>query len=456
MKVVRNKMDIMIIIQMIIAAAIAAVMYTIIGAAPGADETATIAPITLVLVLSGLEPVVILAFFIAAIVSCKLIDSVPVSVAGIPAGVMSTPMVEHAMVLKKHGLTDTSIRKIASGAIIGTIVSIPVSLFLANALIPFANVIKEYGDVAFVAGAILLALMSKHKWISLAAILPFTLLIQGMRYLYWEIGAVPEGTNVTTSFFLAITIGPVLLTLFELLNRDKRNGMKRYDKKIISLKGNNEIGKFPNPLKILTKKEISYSIVTSLIGCVTFILSPVGLTVFFGELFASREKDEVKKASLAVTIMEALAQSTYMAGTLIPLIALGIPLSPVAIGPGNPLFNAEPVFTLENNMHHLLSMGDYLWATIIGAGIAAAFTFFIAVKYSRQICTFVFKKIPHEALLGLFVSLVLLLAFMDGGFVNTIGVLLIGIVSGTLYRLGVNYGVLFMILYSAPWIIQVL
>lgn len=447
-------MNMIIILQMILASCIASVLYTIIGAAPGADETATIAPVTLVLVLSGLEPVVILAFFISAIVACKLIDAVPVSVAGIPAGVMSTPMVEHAMTLKKNGLTDTSIRKIASGAIIGTIVSIPVSLLLANALVPFANVIKEYGDVVFVIGAILLALMSKNKWISLAAILPFALLIQGLRSLYWEVGAVAEGTNVFTSFFLAITIGPVILTLFELLNKDKRNEMKHYDKKSIHLKKQEEGGKFPNPFKILTKKEIGYSVVASMIGCVTFILSPVGLTIFFGELFSSREKDPIKKASLAVSCMEALAQSTYMAGTLIPLIALGIPLSPVAIGPANPLFNAEPVYTLERNMHHLLSMGDFIWATLIGAGIAATFTYFIAVRYSRQICAFVFKKIPHEALLGLFVSLVLLLAFMDGGIVNIVGVLLIGIVSGVLYRLGVNYGVLFMILYSAPWIMQ--
>lgn len=447
-------MELTILIQMILASCIAALLYTIIGAAPGADETATIAPITLILVLAQLDPRVILAFFMSAIVACKLIDSVPVSVAGIPAGVMSTPMVEHAMVLKKHGFTDMSIRKIASGAIIGTLVSVPLSLLLANALIPVANIIKQYGDVVFFIGAILLALMSKHKWISLAVIVPFALLIQGLRHLYWEVGAVAVGKNVSTSFFLAITIGPVILTLFELLNKDKRNGMNRYNKKEIYLKQEENKGVLPNPFKLLNRQEIGYSILGSIIGCVTFILSPVGLTIFFGELFASRKKDPVEKASLAVTTMEALAQSTYMAGTLIPLIALGIPLSPVAIGPANPLFIAEPVYSLEHNMHHLLSMGDYVWATMIGAGIASIFTYFIAVKYARSICAFVFKRIPHEALLGLFVSLVFLLGFMDAGLINIAGVLLIGIVAGVLHRLGVNYGVLFMILYSAPWVVN--
>ena len=103
-------MDAVLIIQMIIAAVLAAIIsYTSLVSAPGTDETAVLAPVTLVLVLTGIQPVVILAFFISAIVSKKLTDSVPVAVAGIPGGVMAAPMVEHAMVLKKHGLPDVSI-----------------------------------------------------------------------------------------------------------------------------------------------------------------------------------------------------------------------------------------------------------------------------------------------------------------------------------------------------------
>jgi len=449
-------MDISILLQMLIAAALAAVAYTIIGATPGADETATIAPVTLILVLTGLKPVVVLTFFMSAIVASKLIDAVPISVAGIPAGVMSTPMVEHAQVLKKAGLADVSIRKIASGAIIGNIVSVPISLLLANALVPLANVIKDYGNMVFFIGAVLLALMSKHHLISLASILPFALLIQGLRTLYWEIGNVEQGTNVSTSFFLAITIGPAILSLFELLNKDKRKAMQIHQIKEIGLKKEVIMEGLPNPFKILTKKEIGYSAVASLLGSIVFILSPVGLTIFFGELLAGRIKEPVRKAAMAVTCMEALAQATYIAGILIPLIALGVPLSPVAIGPGNPLFNAEPVFNLEHNMHHVLSMGDFTLAAILGVGIASIFTYFIAVKYSRAICMFVMRKIPHEAILGLFLSLVLLLAYIDGGFVNIAGVILVGIVAGVLHRLGVNYGVLFMILYSAPWLVGAL
>src|SRR5690606_29205067 len=60
----------------------------------------------------------------------------------------------------------------------------------------------------------------------------------------------------------------------------------------------------------------------------------------------------------------------------------------------------------------------------------------------------------HEAMLGLFFGLVILLAFMDAGWLNIGGVILIGLVAGLLHRWGINYGVLFMILYSAPWLIS--
>src|SRR5690606_26870267 len=135
--------------------------------------------------------------------------------AGIPGGVLAAPMVEHALVLKKHGKPDLSIRKMASGSVIGTLVAVPISLLLANALIPFGDAIKEYADPIFFFGAVFLALMSKHRWIALASIFPFALLIQGLRHLYWSVGVVPEGTNIYISFFLGITVGPVILTLFE-------------------------------------------------------------------------------------------------------------------------------------------------------------------------------------------------------------------------------------------------
>lgn len=447
-------MDVGLIFEMIIASVAAAVLYTIIGIAPGTDETAVLAPVTLVLVLSGFEPIVILAFFISAIVAKKLTDSIPVAIAGIPGGVMSAPMVEHAMVLKKYGMPEVSIRKMASGSVIGTIIAVPMSLLLAHIIAPLSDEITKYASQIFLGGAIFLALMTKNRWIALSSILPFAFLIQGLRIFYWETGIVPEDKTVFTSFFLGITIGPVILKLVELLNSKIRRQLPRYGEKEIIMRKAPKMKGFPNPFKILDRKEIGTTLLSSFLGVLTFFMSPVGMTIFLGETLTSRIKDPIKKAARAVASMDGLTNAAYISGTLIPLIAIGLPLSPTAIGPAGALFNAPPVFTENNNLHHILSISDFIIATVIGSVIAISITFYITIKYAQQICAFVFRFIPHEAMLGVFFGLVMMLAYMDAGIVNIAGVILVAVVAGFLHRKGVNYGVQFMTLYAAPWLVS--
>ncbi|ANZ95226.1 tripartite tricarboxylate transporter TctA family protein [Brochothrix thermosphacta] len=447
-------MTLQLVFEMILASVGAAALYTLIGIAPGTDETAVLAPVTLALVLLGVEPIVVLAFFISAVVTLNLTDAIPVAVAGIPGGVMAAPMVPYGMILKKAGQSVIGIEKMASGAVIGTLVAVPVSLILASFLAPLSKVIAAYSAPVFFFGALFLALMSRNKVISILVIIPFAMLIQGLRYLYWGVGAVPETTTVSLSFFLGITIGPMIFSMLALLNKDHLATIKREDVRTIVIpKASNRKG-FPNPFKLLTKKEAVATAASSLGGSLTFFMSPVGMTILFGEAVVNQIKDPIKKARMALASMDGLAHSTYIAGILIPLIALGIPLSPVAIGPANPLFNAAPVFTADHNMHHVLSYGDFVWATLIGSIIGLGLTYFFMMKYATHISRFVFKYIPHEAILGLFISLVAMLAYMDGGLINIAGVVLVAIVSGALSRLGVNYGVLFMAMYAAPWMLS--
>ncbi|MGC6767285.1 tripartite tricarboxylate transporter permease [Enterococcus sp. LJL51] len=445
-------MDASLLLQMLLAVLGAVVLYTFIGFVPGTDETSVLMPVTLALVLSGLQPIVVLTFFIAAIVTLNLMNAIPTALVGLPGGVMSTPMIEHALFLKDQGMAATSIKKMATGSIIGTVIAIPVSLLLANILAPFSESVKSYAALLFVFGAVFLALIGKNKLFALISIIPLALLFQGLRYLYWGIGAVPQEKTVTTSFFLGITIGPLIVSLLGLLNEQKRAALPKYAKKKITIKHVDEEAALKHPLKTITKKEAGTSAVVSLLSNFLFFLSPVGLTILFGEIAANKEKDPVKKASMAITSMSALSHATYLSGVIIPLIALGIPLSPVAVGPANALFNAPPVFTLDRNIHHLLTKGEFVFAILFAAVIASVITYFIAMNYAQQMTAFVLKKIPHEAILGLFIGFILLLAFMDAGLVNIFGVLLVGIVCGTLNKMGVNYGVQFMILYAAPWI----
>lgn len=447
-------MDPTMIMWMVLASIGAAVLYTAIGVAPGTDETAVLAPVTLAIVLVGVPLPVVFAFFMSALVAKKLTDSIPVAVAGIPGGVMSAPMVEHAVNLKASGLAGSSIRKMASGSVIGTLIAVPASFALAWVLSPLADSIAEYADQVFIVGAIVLALMSRHRWVALASLIPFAVAIQAVRSVYQTTGAVPEGTSVFVSLFLGITIGPLIYNLFELIVLDKRSQLKRDSKKDITLYKSKPIKGLANPFKILNRKEQASAAAGAGLGTLTFFLTPVGMTILIGEALSSRVKGVVARSSRAISTMDSLTNASYIAGILVPVLALGIPISPMAIGPGNALFNAPPVLTLENNVHHILSTPEIIVATVIGVAVALLLTYQVTVRYAEKIGEFVFRQVPHEALLALFLALVVLLAFMDAGVLGIAGVFVIALLAGRLHRWGVNYGVMFMTLYAAPWLVS--
>ncbi|MGB6178863.1 tripartite tricarboxylate transporter permease [Carnobacterium sp.] len=447
-------MDILLFSQMVVASLSAFLLYTFIGFIPGTDETSVLVPVSLALVLAGTPPIIILTFFISAIITLNLTNAMPTALVGLPGGVLSSPMIEHALFLKNRGLSAVTIKKMAAGSLIGTVISIPISLVVANLLAPYGTIIQPYAPLLFVIGAIFLSLIGKNKILALLSIIPLALLFQSLRYLYWGLEVVPKETNITTSFFLGITIGPLIISLFSLLTKEGQESMLTNQPKYITLSEKQTSKQTLNPLKILSKSEIKSASFAALVSNFFFVLSPVGLIILFGGAVGNRKKDLVEKATTSITTMSALAQSTYLSGIIIPLIALGIPLSPTSIGPGNALFNAPPVFTVDNNLHHILSRSEFIWAILVGAVIASCLSYFVINRYAEVISRFVLTRIPHEAVLGLFISFILLLAYMDAGLINIFGVLLIGIVCGSLNKMGVNYGIQFMTLYAAPWIIE--
>ncbi|SEK62497.1 Tripartite tricarboxylate transporter TctA family protein [Carnobacterium iners] len=447
-------MTILLLSQMIFASLSAFLLYTFIGFIPGTDETSVLLPVTLALVLAGAPPIIILTFFISAIITLNLTNAMPTALVGLPGGVMSSPMIEHALFLKNKGLSAITIKKMAAGSLIGTVIAIPISLIVANLLAPYGTIIQPYAPLLFVIGAVFLSLIGKNKVLALLSIVPLALLFQSLRYLYWGMEVVPRETTITTSFFLGITIGPLIISLFSLLTKEGLASMLTDQPKSITLSNKMSGKQTLNPFKILTKSEVKSASFAAMLANFFFVLSPVGLIILIGGAAGNRKKDLIEKASTSITVMSALAQSTYLSGIIIPLIALGIPLSPTSIGPGNALFNAPPVFTVDNNLHHLLSRSDFVWAILVGALIASSLSYFVINRYAEVISRFVLTKIPHEAVLGLFISFILLLAYMDAGLINIFGVLLIGIVCGSLNKMGVNYGIQFMTLYAAPWIIE--
>ncbi len=440
--------------QILVAVLVAVVLYTLIGFIPGTDETSVLMPVTLTLVLSGVQPIVVLSFFIASIITLNLTNTMPTSLVGLPGGVMSSPMIEHAITLKNQGKSAMIIRKMAAASLLGVVISVPTSLILAGLLAPYGTLIQPYAPYLFVVGAVFLSLISKHKVLSLLSIVPLAILFQSLRHLYWGLGVVDPSVNITTSFFLGITIGPLLVALFSLLNKQLQHDLTRDHIKQIKIPY--ETKQSLNPFKVLTKKEVISASVSAFFANFLFVLSPVGLTILFGESVGNRIKEPLEKATRSITTMSAMVQSTYLSQIIIPLVALGIPLSPVAIGPGAALFNATGVFSIDHNIHHMLTMPQFIQSILIASVVALLLVYLLIHRFASRITKVILTYIPHEAVLGLFVALILLLSYMDAGLINVFGVLLIGLTAGTLNKMGVNYGVQFMTLYAASLIVTTL
>ncbi|MEM0208073.1 MAG: tripartite tricarboxylate transporter permease [Thermofilum sp.] len=90
-------MDPFTILLVMALSALSTILYIFIGILPGTDETTTMAPVLLTLLLAGVDPLLVLVRFVASIAAFKIADNIQVALAGIPGGVMAVPQVPDAL-----------------------------------------------------------------------------------------------------------------------------------------------------------------------------------------------------------------------------------------------------------------------------------------------------------------------------------------------------------------------
>ena len=436
-------------------AVLASVIYTIIGLIPGTDETASLAPLTLVLVLMGVPAPALLAWFLAAITAMETTNTVPAAIAAIPGSTMAVPFVGYCASMRKLGLPHLAMRKLLAGSVIGTLVAVPVAVLLGQALAPLGQAAKAWAPLLFTVGAVVIALLSKARWASLLALLPLSFLIQGLQ----KIGTQATGKPVFICIFMGIAIGPMIVDQILLLAPGFRDRMARSGPSVLALAPDTKGGKglFPNPFRILTPRQSLLTVIVCAIASTTFTFSPVGMTVLVGGLVTLGIRELYHKQTTALSVMDGVTNATYIAETLIPLMAFGLPLSPMALGPGAPLFNAPPRFTVEpvNNLHNLLTTHQFLWYSIMGAVVGLLVSYPFCMNYAHRACRLVFTYISHEALIGCFMGLVVILSFYEAGVAGVGIALTIGALGGMLSKLlGVHIGVQYMAFYASTWIVQ--
>lgn len=448
----------MTLFQVVVLSVAGSFIFTIIGIIPGTDETATMAPLTLVLVLLGVEPVALLAWFISIAQAIQIAHTIPTSMSALPGSTTAVPMVHYTLLAKQLGIPHVAMRKLAAGSVIGGLISIPVAIIIALLLAPFARYVEPYVGLVFTCGAILIAYMSKAKWGAVLALVPLSFLIQGFQSIATE----TLGHTLFISIFMGITIGPMIAELFSMLIPRLRHQQARESQKSVwlapELKDNESY--FPNPFKLLTKQQRKETVGFAAMSAAGFIFSPVGLVVLLGEVVAGQKKELYDKITSTLAVQDSVSNAAYMGGFIIPLLAFGLPLSGVALGPAAPLFNAPPRFVLQPTIHNLssyLQPWHYIVVGVFAVIIGSMFAYPIAIKKARKWTLMMFKYISHEALIGTFVGLIFMLAFYEAGPLGILVTFSLGLFGGILNnQFDIHTGVQFMAYYASGWIVSML
>lgn len=442
--------DILVAVGMGFAGAIA---FSLIGLISGTDETTTIAPVTLLVVLLGVPPVGVFTFWLAAAVAKHMTHAVPTALLGIPGDTMAVPLLQQATALRNLGVPHIALRKMISGGLIAAVIAVPLSVAFALLLAPFGQMITVAAPWLFLGAALLIAYFSAGKWASVFTLLPFVLLVVALQTV-----TAKYGVKLGVSYFLGIAIGPLVADLFSSLSPMERARMHRDGPRRFTLAPDMKSwgGFFPNPFKVLDRTQVLWTTGAAAITSATFVFSPVAMTVIMGEVVGARIKHAYHRLTTVISVRNGVTESTYIAEALIPLIAFGLPLSPVAAGPAAPLFNAPPRFMVDGpggqivNLHTLMTPMQFLGYGLLAVFIAALIAYPFAMNYARVAAAFVSRRISHEAIIATFVGLVMVIGTWEGGGLGLMVIVTMGLVGGLLYRiLGFNTGVQFMGYYTA-------
>jgi len=438
-----------------------AVVFSAIGLVSGTDETATLAPLTLLVVLVGVPPAGVLAFFLAGAVAKHMTHMVPTTLLGIPGDTMAVPLLREADLLRRLGVPHIALHKALSGAAISALIAVPVAVGAAALIAPFADQVTAVAPYVFPVAAAVIAYFSRGRWAAVAGLVPMVLVIAALQAFVKPI----NGSALSISFFLGIAIGPLVADLFRISSPLASGSMRQQTRRSFFLAPDVKSwqGWFPNPLSVLDRSQKAATGAGAVVSSLTFVLSPVAMTVLVGEAVGVRIKHAYHRLTSVIAVKNGVTESTYIAETLIPLVAIGLPLSPVAAGPAAPLFNAPPVFTVDaggggtHNLHDLLSTGEFLGYGLLAVVLGVVVAYPFAMNYARPAAAWVVRKLSQEAVIGTFAGLILVISVYEGGLLGLLVAVTIGIFGGLMNRLlGMHAGVQFMAYYTAALFIPTL
>lgn len=440
------------------ASALASALFLVIGLIPGTSETATIAPATLVVILLGFPPEATLSFCLAAVATKHLVHAVPTAIIGVPGDNMAIPMLEPSAKLRALGLPHVALQKMISGGVVALLLSVPISVAFATLLAPFGEMVQAWVGPVFVVVGLALAFTSPGRWASVALFLPYGVLTFALNDLAKSVN---DGRGLTISFMLGMALGPMFVDLLMALSPVARERLRAPGVREIWLAPEAKMwsGRAPTPWSVLTLRQLLYVLLSTLVSAVAFTFTAIGMTFLVGSVVQARVKGFYNKLTTSLSTMNATSESTYIAEILVPLVAFGIPLSPIALTVGLPLFNAPPVYSTEplNNLHNLLTPLETGAFGLLAVLVASCFTYPLVMRYARTASAWVMRNVAQEAVLSMFAGLVVVLTYYEGGSIGVAVALTVGIMAGTLNKaVGFNIAAQMMSFFAAAWLMSTL
>lgn len=440
------------------ASALASALFLVIGLIPGTSETATIAPATLVVILLGFPPEATLSFCLAAVATKHLVHAVPTAIIGVPGDNMAIPMLEPSAKLRALGLPHVALQKMISGGVVALLLSVPISVAFATLLAPFGEMVQAWVGPVFVVVGLALAFTSPGRWASVALFLPYGVLTFALNDLAKSVN---DGRGLTISFMLGMALGPMFVDLLMALSPVARERLRASGVRVIWLAPEAKMwsGRAPTPWSVLTLRQLLYVLLSTMVSAVAFTFTAIGMTFLVGSVVQARVKGFYNKLTTSLSTMNATSESTYIAEILVPLVAFGIPLSPIALTVGLPLFNAPPVYSTEplNNLHNLLTPLETGAFGLLAVLVASCFTYPLVMRYARTASAWVMRNVAQEAVLSMFAGLVVVLTYYEGGSIGVAVALTVGIMAGTLNKaVGFNIAAQMMSFFAAAWLMSTL
>lgn len=223
---------------------IGAVVFSIIGMISGTDETATMVPLTLMVIIIGAPPAAVFTFWMAGAVSKHMTHAIPTALLGIPGDTMATPMLEEADLLRKLGIPHIALKKMISSSIISAFIAVVAAVGFAILLAPFGDIITKFAPWVFLVAAVLIAYFSRGKMASVLLLIPFVTIILALKAFTAD-----YDVKLGVTYFLAIAIGPLIADLFYIISPMGKKAHHREGKNQVQIAPDLQMwkGYFPNP-----------------------------------------------------------------------------------------------------------------------------------------------------------------------------------------------------------------